>query len=334
MIRVENLTKIYGNKKAVNDISFSVAKGEILGFLGPNGAGKSTTMNIITGYSSATMGTVHVNDAEIFESPNKVKRQIGYLPEQPPLYLEMTVNEYLSFIFRLKKIKLPRQKHIDEVCKQVRISDVQKRVIKNLSKGYRQRVGLAQALLGNPSVLILDEPTVGLDPRQIIDIRNLIKELGSTYTIILSSHNLSEIQATCDRVIVINKGTLIADDTPDNLARTMNPEHKLAVRIAGPEKKIFNLLLELPDVLRVDMLGLCEGEDGVYDFMLESKPGTDVRREMFNRLAENRWPILNLKSTELSLEDIFLQLTTDAMADLQQADNRNDRISKKGGKSA
>ena len=309
MIEVRNLTKNYGSKKAVDNISFTVNDGEILGFLGPNGAGKSTTMNIITGFSSATEGTVTVNGAEIFENPIGVKRQIGYLPEHPPLYLDMTVHEYLSFMYELKKIKLPRQKHIDEVCEQVKISDVKQRIIKNLSKGYRQRVGLAQALLGNPSVLILDEPTVGLDPHQIIEIRNLIKELGEKHTIILSSHILPEVQATCERVIVINKGVLIADDTPDNLSRTMSTDHKLTVRIDGPENEVYKLLSKLPQMLRVDRLGVREG--GVYDYTLEAEPGADVRRELFKRLAERNWPLIGLKSSELSLEDIFLQLTAE-----------------------
>ena len=308
MIEVKNLTKSYGSKKAVDNISFTVNDGEILGFLGPNGAGKTTTMNIITGYLSASAGTATINDIEIYENPIKAKRQIGYLPEHPPLYLDMTVIEYLSFIFELKKIKLPRKKHIDEICEQVRIMDVQKRIVKNLSKGYRQRVGLAQAMLGNPSVLILDEPTVGLDPMQIIEIRNLIKDLGKNYTIILSSHILPEVQATCERVIVINKGVIIADDTPDNLSRSMSTDHKLTVRIDGPEEKVYKLLSDLPGMQKVDRLGV--REDGVYDFTLEAEPNVDVRREMFSRLSRQQWPLLGLKSSELSLEDIFLQLTS------------------------
>ena len=308
MIEVKNLTKSYGSKKAVDNISFTVNKGEILGFLGPNGAGKTTTMNIITGYLSASAGTASVNGIEIYENPIAAKRQIGYLPEHPPLYLDMTVIEYLSFIFELKKIKMPRKKHIDEVCEQVRILDVQKRLIKNLSKGYRQRVGLAQAMLGSPSVLILDEPTVGLDPMQIIEIRNLIKDLGKSYTIILSSHILPEVQATCERVIVINKGSIIADDTPDNLSRTMSTDHRLTVRVDGPEDKVYKLLSDLPGMQRVDRLGV--REDGVYDFTLEAEPGLDVRRELFSRLSRQQWPLLGLKSSELSLEDIFLQLTS------------------------
>jgi ABC-2 type transport system ATP-binding protein len=312
MIEVKNLTKRYGAKAAVDNISFSVGEGEILGFLGPNGAGKTTTMNIITGYSSSTEGTVTIGDYEILENPIKAKSQIGYLPEHPPLYLDMTVKEYLSFMYDLKKVKLAgvsKQNHIAEICGLVKITDVYARIIKNLSKGYRQRVGLAQALLGNPSVLILDEPTVGLDPKQIIEIRNLIKGLGKKHTIILSSHILPEVQAICERVIVINKGKLIADDTPDNLSRAMSTDHKLTLRVDGPEEEVHKLLVKIPDMLRVDKLGLREGK--VYEFTLEAEPGTDVRREVFKRLAERGWAILGLKSSELSLEDVFLQLTDD-----------------------
>lgn len=307
MIEVKSLTKRYGGKVAVDGISFTVKDGEILGFLGPNGAGKSTTMNIITGYSSSTEGTVTVDGAEILEDPIKVKAKIGYLPEHPPLYLDMTVKEYLGFMFDLKKVKAPKWKHIGEICEHVKITDVYDRIIKNLSKGYRQRVGLAQALLGNPSVLILDEPTVGLDPKQIIEIRKLIKELGERHTIILSSHILSEVQAACERVIVINKGRIIADDTPDNLSKAMRTDHKLTVRVDGPEASVYELLSKIPHMLRVDKLGA--RENGAYDYTLEAEPEQDVRREVFTRLAERKWPILALRGSELSLEDIFLQLT-------------------------
>lgn len=318
MIEVKNLTKAYGNKKAVDNISFTVNDGEILGFLGPNGAGKSTTMNIITGYTSATDGQVTINGAEIFDDPIGAKKQIGYLPEQPPLYLDMTVKEYLSFLFDLKKVKLPKKKHIEEICGLVGITDVYTRLIKNLSKGYRQRVGLAQALLGNPSVLILDEPTVGLDPKQIIEIRNLIKSLGKQYTIILSSHILPEVQATCERVIVINKGKIIADDTPDNLAHSMSADHKLTIRVDGPEEEVSKLLSGLPGMVAVHKLGQREsdGKANVYEYSLEAEPGVDVRRELFRRLADRNWPLLALGSSELSLEDIFLQLTADHSAGL------------------
>ncbi|MCL2035603.1 MAG: ABC transporter ATP-binding protein [Oscillospiraceae bacterium] len=317
MIEVKSLTKRYGAKTAVDDISFTVKAGEILGFLGPNGAGKTTTMNIITGYSSSTMGTVTVDGAEILEDPIKVKSKIGYLPEHPPLYLDMTVKEYLSFMFDLKKVKLIKASHIDEICDHVKIADVYGRIIKNLSKGYRQRVGLAQALLGNPDVLILDEPTVGLDPKQIIEIRKLIKELGEKHTIILSSHILSEVQAACERVIVINKGKIIADDTPDNLSKAMSGDKKLTIRVDGPESSVFDLLSKVPHMLCVDKLGM--REDSVYDFILEAEAGHDVRRDVFLRLAERSWPILALRGSELSLEDIFLQLTDENSPAAEQA---------------
>ncbi|MCL2056805.1 MAG: ABC transporter ATP-binding protein [Oscillospiraceae bacterium] len=313
MIEVKGLTKRYGAKAAVDNISFTVKEGEILGFLGPNGAGKSTTMNIITGYSSSTEGEVTVGGTEIFENPIAVKKMIGYLPEHPPLYLEMTVKEYLSFMYDLKKVKVSgvsKQKHIEEICGHVRIDDVYGRLTKNLSKGYRQRVGLAQALLGNPGVLVLDEPTVGLDPKQIIEIRNLIKGLGKKHTIILSSHILPEVQATCERVVVINNGKIIADDTPDNLSRAMSTDHKLTIRVDGPEDDVQKLLLKIPGMLRVDKLGV--REESAYDFSMEAEPGADIRREAFKRLAERSWAILGLKSSELSLEDIFLQLTDES----------------------
>jgi len=317
MIEVKSLTKRYGAKTAVDDISFTVRDGEILGFLGPNGAGKSTTMNIITGYASSTEGTVTVDGAEILEDPVKVKSKIGYLPEHPPLYLDMTVKEYLSFMFDLKKVKLPKVKHIEEICEHVKITDVYGRIIKNLSKGYRQRVGLAQALLGNPGVLILDEPTVGLDPKQIIEIRKLIKELGEKHTIILSSHILSEVQAACERVIVINKGKIIADDTPDNLSKAMSTDRKLTIRVDGPQDSVYDLLSKVPHMLRVDKLGM--RENGVYDYTLEAEPEQDVRRDIFSRLAERKWPILALRGSELSLEDIFLQLTDESSSAAEEA---------------
>ena len=310
MIEVKNLVKLYGDKRAVDDVSFTVQEGEILGFLGENGAGKSTTMNIITGYLSSTSGTVTIDGHEILEDPIEAKKKIGYLPEHPPLYLDMTVKEYLGFMYELKKVKLPRKQHIEEICQVVRITDVYNRVIKNLSKGYRQRVGLAQALLGNPDVLILDEPTVGLDPKQMIEIRNLIKSLGQRHTIILSSHILSEVQMTCDRVIVINKGKLVADDTPDNLSHSMSTDHKLLIRVAGPKDEVSKLLAKIPGMQEVSFVG--ERENGqAFDFSLEADKGLDIRREVFKRLAERDWTLLGMRSTELSLEDIFLQLTAD-----------------------
>ena len=310
MIEVKNLVKVYGDKRAVNDVTFTVKKGEILGFLGQNGAGKSTTMNIITGYLSSTSGTVTIDGHEILEDPIEAKRRIGYLPEHPPLYLDMTVKEYLNFMYELKKVKLPRKQHIEEICSVVKITDVYNRVIKNLSKGYRQRVGLAQALLGNPDVLILDEPTVGLDPKQMIEIRNLIKSFAQRHTVIISSHILSEVQMTCDRVIVINKGKLVADDTPDNLSQAMSTDHKLIVRVAGDRYEVEKLLSKIPGMLEVNFIGMRENDTAV-DFSLEAEKGADIRREVFKRLAERGWALLGMRSTEMSLEDIFLQRTSE-----------------------
>lgn len=219
MIEVKNLTKNYGNNTAVDDISFSVEGGEILGFLGPNGAGKSTTMNILTGYISSTEGSASVGGIDILADPIAAKRNIGYLPEQPPVYLDMTVNEYLNFVYELKGSKIPKKSHLNEICELVKITDMRKRLIRNLSKGYRQRVGLAQALIGNPPILILDEPTVGLDPKQIIEIRSLVKKLGKNHTVILSSHILPEVQAVCDKVVIINDGKIVADGTIKELSK-------------------------------------------------------------------------------------------------------------------
>lgn len=307
MIEVKNLSKSYGSKLAVNDISFSVGEGEILGFLGPNGAGKSTTMNMLTGYLSSSGGEAVINGADILEDPAAAKRSIGYLPEQPPLYLDMTVMEYLNFVYDLKKCKLPRRSHLAEICSLVKITDVSKRVIRNLSKGYRQRVGLAQALVGNPKVLILDEPTVGLDPKQIIEIRTLIKRLGKNHTVILSSHILSEVQAVCDRIVVIDKGRLVANDTTENLSHSLSADHKLLVQIEGPEKEVQQLLKAIPDMVEVH---LNRTFDGISEFELNAKDGADVRREVFKRMAARSYPILLMRSSELTLEEIFLKLTT------------------------
>lgn len=307
LIEVKNLTKHYGDKKAVNNISFKANDGEILGFLGPNGAGKSTTMNILTGYLSSTSGEALINGIDILEDPIGAKKQIGYLPELPPLYLDMTVREYLYFIYDLKGCTLPRNTHLKEICELVKIENVYDRMIKNLSKGYRQRVGLAQALVGNPNVLVLDEPTVGLDPKQIIEIRTLIKKLGKNHTVILSSHILSEVQAVCDRIVVINQGRIVADDTADNLSNTLSADHKLIARIDGPKDEVIKIIQTIPGVETVvaDM----QREKGVWEYNIEATEGTDIRRDLFKRLASRNWYLLGLKSSELSLEDIFLKLT-------------------------
>lgn len=307
MIEVKNLTKHYGSKKAVNDLSFTVQDGEILGFLGPNGAGKSTTMNILTGYISATDGQALINGIDILDDPIAAKKDIGYLPEQPPLYLDMTVKEYLNFIYDLKKCKIPRQAHIEDVCKLVKITDVYERVIKHLSKGYKQRVGMAQALINNPKILILDEPTVGLDPKQILDIRNLIKRLGKKHTVILSSHILSEIQAVCDRIVIINGGVIVADDTTENLTNMTMGERSFTARIDGPREEVIKVIKTIPGVENVT--AEMEREPGIYDFEIEADEKSDIRRDLFRRMADRNWCILGLRSNAMTLEDIFLKIT-------------------------
>ncbi len=307
MIEVKNLYKRYGNNLAVSDVSFSIKKGEIVGFLGPNGAGKSTIMNILTGYLSATSGSAAIAGFDILDNPEDAKRHIGYLPELPPLYLDMTVREYLEFCYDLKKARFQKKPHLDEICRLVDIAHVQNRLIKNLSKGYRQRVGIAQALIGNPDVLILDEPTVGLDPKQIIEIRSLIERLGKHHTIILSSHILSEIQAICKRIIIINRGQIVADDTPENLSKKMSTDLSITVRVQGPEASITQVLSNIKEVESVTSLGI--RETGSCDFLIEPKENCDVRRAVFERLSDRKWPILELSSKQLTLEQIFLRLT-------------------------
>jgi ABC transporter. len=309
MIEVENLTKDYGTVKAIDDVSFTVDKGEIVGFLGPNGAGKSTTMNIITGFISSTSGTVRVAGYDILENPLEVKRRIGYLPEQPPLYPDMTVSEYLDFCSQLKKVP-PREWRSQkrDIMELVKITHVSHRLIRNLSKGYRQRVGMAQALVGSPEVLILDEPTVGLDPKQIIEIRKLIKALGKKHTIILSSHILPEVSAVCDRVIIINKGKIVAVDTPENLSKSLSDFSRFTITVAGPADRVKDILQSVYGVKEVQVSGT-HGEDET-SFVVEADKDIDVRRPIFNKLASYGFPILELRSMNMTLEEIFLQLTT------------------------
>ena len=304
MIEVKNLTKRYGTNTALNNVSFTVEEGTIVGFLGPNGAGKSTTMNIITGYLSATSGSVTVQGKNTLENPNEVKKLIGYLPELPPLYMDMTVKEYLNFMYELKGVKLDRKQHIGEICRLTKIDNVYTR----LSKGYKQRVGIAQALLGNPPVLILDEPTVGLDPKQIIEIRNLIKSLGRNHTIILSSHILPEVQAVCERVIVMNNGCLVADGATDTLAHDLSAEHRIIARIDGPESEILQAIRGMEHIVEVYSLG--EKEKGVFEISIEGEPNYDLRRNLFALLTRKGWPLLALRNTDLTLEEVFLQLTS------------------------
>lgn len=309
LIQVENLTKRYGQHLALDNVSFTVNKGEILGFLGPNGAGKSTTMNIITGYISATEGTVKVDGLDILEQPQEAKKKIGYLPELPPLYMDMTVEEYLRFVCRIKKVEKNKEKEtLYKVMELVKINDMRKRLIKNLSKGYKQRVGLAQAMIGSPEVLILDEPTVGLDPKQIIEIRNLIKGLGKQHTIILSSHILSEVSAVCDRVMIIDKGKIVASDSPDNLSRRMSQSNRLILRIQGPKQDILDTIKEIEGVKFVEVQRV--REQGTFDILVEAHDEVDVREALFYAMSEKRYPILMMKSMDLTLEDIFLQVTS------------------------
>ena len=308
MIEIQNLVKHYGGVKAVNDISFTVEKGEVLGFLGPNGAGKSTTMNILTGYLSASSGTVRIAGFDILDNPQEAKRHIGYLPENPPLYLDMTVQEYLRFVCDLKGVRKQEQtRQLAEIMKLARVTDVAGRLIKNLSKGYRQRVGIAQALVGNPEVLVLDEPTVGLDPKQIIEIRNLIKDLGKKHTVILSSHILTEVKAVCDRVVIINQGTIAAIDTPEGLSRRMAQTSKLSMTAEGPARDIIEKLRQLPGVRAVMVLAEKEGNLTVFEIELE--PGTEARKPIFFEMARQGWPIIEFKSLDPTLEEIFLQVT-------------------------
>lgn len=308
MVEVKNLTKRFGGIKAVDDITFTANDGEILGFLGPNGAGKSTTMNMITGYISSTSGTVTIDGYDILENPKEAKSRIGYLPEIPPLYVDMTVRKYLEFMFDLKKVSLPKVEHISEVMKLVGLTAVQDRIIKHLSKGYKQRVGFAQALLGNPPVLILDEPTVGLDPKQIIEIRNLIKSLGKRHTVIFSSHVLSEISATCDRIIVISNGKLVADAKTSELSSSISGEQKLALEIEGTQSVVLNGLKNIPGVIRVKKLRDLNESLGRY--VVEYQNGIDIRREVFNAMARNNCTILDMQSGNETLEEAFLKLVT------------------------
>ena len=306
MVEIQGLVKKYGNNYALDGISFTINDGEIVGFLGPNGAGKSTTMNIITGYLSASAGTVKIDGHDIFEEPIEAKRLIGFLPEQPPLYVDMTVWEYLSFVYDLKECKFNKSKHIEEICRLVKIFDVKDRLIKNLSKGYKQRVGIAQALVGNPKFIIFDEPTVGLDPKQIIEIRNLIRALGKKHTVILSTHILPEVQAVCDRIVIINEGKIIADQKTSQLSQLVGNEHTYRVKIAGPQREVRNLLRRVPGVTRVTEEETRDRD--AYSYIIDTSSAVDVRKPLFNALAENGWPLVGIEGVEAELEDLFVKL--------------------------
>lgn len=306
MIKIDHLVKNYGSNCAVDDISFEVATGEIVGFLGPNGAGKSTTMNIITGYLSSSSGSVTIDGIDVLDNPLAAKKMVGYLPEQPPLYLDLTVGEYLDFAYELKGCTLNREKHLKEICDIVKISDVKRRVIRNLSKGYRQRVGIAQALVGNPDIIIFDEPTIGLDPKQIIEIRNLIRTLGRDHTVILSTHILQEVQACCDRIVIINKGRVVADEKTENISRAVENNRRFNVKICGPQREVLAMLKAKPGIVYAEALPSKDGDASIY--MIESEVGVDIRKSLFYTLAEKNWPMVGLEALGMSLEDIFITI--------------------------
>lgn len=319
MIEVKDLVKKYGDHVAVDHLSFTIEKGKIYGFLGPNGAGKSTTMNMITGYIASTQGEILIDGHNILEEPEAAKKCIGYLPELPPVYQDMTVREYLKFVAELKSIpKAEREKNIKEVMSTTKLEEVQERLIKNLSKGFKQRVGIAQALLGYPEIIILDEPTVGLDPKQIIEIRDLIKSLGNKHTVILSSHILSEVSAVCDHVLIIDKGKLVASDTPENLSKVMAGANSLELTVKGKEEVIRKALDMVENI-----------EELVYhqsmikdacDFTVKIAGNQDMRENIFFALAEVKCPILKMQSSNMSLEEVFLKLTDDGRSISSEVD--------------
>ena len=308
MITVENLSKSYAAKSAIEGVSFQVEKGEILGFLGPNGAGKTTTMRIVTGFMPATEGTVKVDGFDVFENPIDVRRRIGYLPENPPLYLEMTVAGYLRFVAKIKGVpKENIDSEVKRVMERVSISDVRERIIAKLSKGYKQRVGLAQALLNDPPVMILDEPTIGLDPKQIHEVRELVKDLAGNHTVVLSTHILPEVEQTCHRVVIINKGKIVAVDTPQNLRSQLQGAERVSLEVQGPVSEITSKLRAMPGVVDVRKIA---DSDGRHRFQVEGELRKDIRSDLARTIVQNGWGLYELQSSTMSLEDIFLELTT------------------------
>lgn len=312
-IQIENLVKTYGDNIAVNGLNLNLEKGKVYGFLGPNGAGKSTTMNIITGYIGATGGTVKIDGYDIFKEPEKAKKRVGYLPEIPPLYQDMTVKEYLVFVAELKKIPAKeKMKNIKEVLEMTKTTQVENRLIKNLSKGYKQRVGIAQALIGMPEIIILDEPTVGLDPKQIIEIRQLIKELGKNHTVILSSHILSEISEVCEYIFIISRGQLAAEGTEKQLVEQMAGENNLELEIKGDKDKVKEMIESLEDVFEYEF---AESEtENIVRLKIKSDRDVDLREKIFYICAENDLPIMEMSFKQKTLEDIFIELTKDYAA--------------------
>jgi gliding motility-associated transport system ATP-binding protein len=316
LIEVQDLTKAYGPVTAVDHVSFTVNKGEILGFLGPNGAGKTTTMRILTGFMPATSGTARVGGFDVFTDSLEVRRHIGYLPEVPPLYPDMTVGAYLDFVLRIKNVPADRRSaRVDDALEKTSLGDQRSQLIKRLSRGYKQRVGLAQALVHDPDVIILDEPTVGLDPKQIIEVRHLIKNLAGSHTIILSTHILPEVSMTCDRVVIINKGKIAAIDSPLNLTTQLKSGQRIQAEVKAPEKPLEELLAQIPGVRSVQLD--TARADGHLTAFVESSPGNDLRSQVAAKIVEKGWPLYELRGVGMSLEEIFLELTTDDAAHAQ-----------------
>ncbi len=324
MIKVENVTKKYGGHVAVNNISFTVNDGEIVGFLGPNGAGKTTTMNMITGFIETSDGNIEINGFDVSKKAKKAKREIGYMPETTPLYSDLTPKEFIKYMAELKGVSSKtRREEVQRILKEVNLEDVQNKLIRNLSRGYKQRVSLAGALVGNPKVLILDEPTVGLDPKQVIQIRNLIKSLGKDHTIILSSHILSEVSQICEKVIIINKGNLVAIDTPENLENKVKEENSLLVTVEDKKEKIEEVTKGMRDIKTIKLIKKLP--DGTKQYSVISKDNRDIRKDIFETFAKNEITIFELKKSEATLEDAFINLI-----DKEKSTEKNE--TKKGGK--
>lgn len=319
MIEVEKITKVYGSNLVLDNVSFTVGENEIVGFLGPNGAGKSTTMNIMTGYISCNSGSVKIDGMDITEKPNEAKRQIGFLPEIPPLYPEMKVREYLNFVYELKRCPFPREAHVDEILSVCKIRDVQNRLIGNLSKGYKQRVGIAQALVGNPKTLIFDEPTVGLDPKQIIEVRNLIRTLGRTHSVILSTHILSEVQSVADRIVIINGGKILADEKAESITNTVNEKSKYLARICGPQNEVISAVRGVEGVASVVVSA--DKERDSFAYHIETDNGYEMRKNLFFAMSKAGYPVIELSKEGSSLEEVFIKLT-DAKAAKMKGGNR------------
>ncbi len=307
MIEVKNITKKYGSFTAVDNISFKIEEGEIIGLLGPNGAGKSTTMNMITGYIEPTKGEIIINGYDISRKPRKAKSQIGYMPEGVPLYSDLTVKEFVTYMAELKKVdRKTRKEKVEKIIEQTGLKDVEKKLTRNLSRGYKQRVSMAGALVGEPKILILDEPTVGLDPKQITEIRALIKELGKTHTVILSSHILSEVSQICNKVIIINKGKIVAIDTPENLEKKVSTNNATYVTVEDTDNKIETMKEKIPEIKDIKLIK--ENEDGTKEYVLESEKDVDLRKIVFNEFAKENITIFEMKKADTTLEDAFMKL--------------------------